>query len=137
MEVINLVKKAVQPATAPSAPPAVQPQSGGGFYGVRTLEVPEGQSPQSPNEALRNDQRKKPTDLTENQAAKMTDEMNQFMAKLNTDIQFTVHEKTNRLMLQVVDKKNGEVLKEIPSQEMLDLIARISDYVGVLLDKKA
>lgn len=75
--------------------------------------------------------------LTKEQAGQMTEEINKFMERLNTDIHFTLHEKTEQLMLQVVDRKNGEVIKEIPSEEMLDMIAKISEYVGVLLDKKA
>lgn len=68
---------------------------------------------------------------------KITDELDKFMQSLNSGIQFSLHEKTNRLIVQVVDKRDGSVLKEFPPHELLDTLASIQEYVGILLDKKA
>ncbi|WP_407307294.1 flagellar protein FlaG [Desulfosporosinus sp. SB140] len=67
---------------------------------------------------------------------KMTEAMNQFMESMNSTIRFKIHEKTNELMVQVVDQTNNKVLKEFPPHEFLDTIAAIRSYVGMLLDKK-
>ncbi|MDQ7096246.1 flagellar protein FlaG [Desulfosporosinus sp. PR] len=77
---------------------------------------------------------KKPVDTQ--QVKKMTEAMNQFVESMNSTIRFKIHEKTNELMVQVVDPTNNKVLKEFPPHEFLDTIAAIRDYVGVLLDKK-
>lgn len=119
----NRVKQFVQPGAQKAAAPGTIAES--------PLAVNQG------NPVNRMDQAGQERNLAEAQAGKMTEEMNKFMERLNTDIHFTLHEKTERLMLQVVDRKNGEVIKEIPTEEMLDMIAKISEYVGVLLDKKA
>lgn len=66
----------------------------------------------------------------------MTEEMNKFMQLMNADIQFTMHEKTQQLMVQVVDTKQQKVLREFPSHEFLDTMSKIRDYVGMILDKK-
>ncbi len=63
------------------------------------------------------------------------DAMNQFFAENDTNIQFKIHQKSNKLMVQVVDDAN-RVIKEFPSHEYLDMVAAIRDYVGILLDKK-
>ena len=65
----------------------------------------------------------------------MTAAMNQFLQLSNPNMQFVIHEKTEALMVQFVDTKSGQVLKEFPSHEFLDTIANIRDYVGILLDK--
>jgi len=84
--------------------------------------------------------------MTENKTTKqvsteevktLTDEMNKFMQLINSDIQFVFHEKMQRLIVQVVDTKEGKVLKEFPPHELLDTMAKIKEYVGLLLDKKA
>jgi len=62
--------------------------------------------------------------------------LNKFMSSLNADLQFVVHDKTKQLMVQLVDEKQQKVLKEFPPHEFLDTIAKIRDYVGVLLDRK-
>lgn len=63
--------------------------------------------------------------------------MNRFLEMINSDIQFSLHEKTQRLIVRVVDTRDNKILKEFPPHEMLDTLARIRDYVGLLLDKKA
>lgn len=73
---------------------------------------------------------------SENELAKVTDEINNFMESMNTDIQFVLHTKTNELMVQVQEGKNRKVLKEFPAHELLDAVARMREYVGLLLDKK-
>ncbi|MPN54839.1 hypothetical protein SDC9_202516 [bioreactor metagenome] len=59
------------------------------------------------------------------------------MEMINSDIQFQLHEKTKQLIVQVVDMRDGKVLKEFPPHELLDTMAKIQEYVGLLLDKKA
>lgn len=67
----------------------------------------------------------------------MTIELNKFFQYLNADIQFELHEKTKQFIVRVVDTKENKVLREFPPQELLDTIANIREYVGVLLDKHA
>lgn len=67
----------------------------------------------------------------------MSQALNQFMTMMNADLHFTVHEKTNTLMVRLVDETQNRVLREFPSHELLDTMVRIREYVGSLLDKKA
>lgn len=75
-------------------------------------------------------------ELTNDELLPITRELNKFMTYLNADIQFQLHEKTQRLIVRVVDTKENKVLREFPPEELLDTIANIREYVGVLLDKK-
>lgn len=77
---------------------------------------------------------KKPVKLQD--VTNMTQAMNKFVEAMNSNIRFMVYEKTNQLVVQVVDQTNNKVLKEFPPREFLDTIAAIRDYVGILLDKK-
>lgn len=75
--------------------------------------------------------------LDKKELSELTSEMNKFLELVNSDIQFVLHEKTQRLIVRVVDVRENKVLKEFPPHEMLDTLAKIRDYVGLLLDKKA
>lgn len=75
-------------------------------------------------------------DLNLEEATQVTDEMNSIVQALNTRIQFQLHDKMKQLMVQVVDIKDGKVLKEFPPHELLDVMAKIREYVGSLIDKK-
>ena len=62
--------------------------------------------------------------------------MNRFVEMRTADLKFGVHDKTHEIMVKFVNTKTGEVLKEYPPKEYLDMIARIRDYVGMMIDKK-
>ncbi len=74
---------------------------------------------------------------SEDELKNVTDELNNFMQAMNTDIKFVLHSKTSTLMIQVEDSKTHKVLKECPAHEVLDMVAKLRDYIGAFLDKKA
>ena len=74
--------------------------------------------------------------LTKEDLETVASDLSDFMQSLNTDIEFSIHEKSGRMMVKVVDTKTHDVLKEFPPEELLDTIGAIRDYVGALLDKK-
>ena len=84
---------------------------------------------------LKNPSQTEQQPLTRQQMETVTSDLTQFMKSMNTDINFSIHEKTGRLIVQVKDSK-GTVVKEFPSHELLDTIAAISERIGALLDKK-
>ena len=49
---------------------------------------------------------------------------------------FGIHEATNRLTIKIVDKKTKEVLKEYPPEKTLDMIAKVWELAGLLVDEK-
>ena len=49
---------------------------------------------------------------------------------------FGVHEKTNRIIIKLVDRDTQEVIKEIPPEKTLDLMAKRMELAGVLVDER-
>ena len=99
---------------------------------VATKEVPKVEE-QSKN----NTQAAPEKQISKDDLINMSKMMSQFLAMTNLDLKFDVHEDTNRLMVNLVDGKANRVLKTFPSKEFLDMVARIKDYVGMIVDKKA
>ncbi|MGN0350659.1 MAG: flagellar protein FlaG [Roseburia sp.] len=54
----------------------------------------------------------------------------------NSEAIFGIHEKTNRVTIKIVDKSTKEVLKEYPPEETLDMIAKVWEIAGILVDEK-
>lgn len=54
----------------------------------------------------------------------------------DVDLNFSVHEASGRIMITVMDEHTGEILREIPSSEMLDLAVKLEEAIGLLIDKK-
>ncbi len=60
------------------------------------------------------------------------------LQKKNTNYisEFGIHEQTNRITIKIVDKKTKEVIKELPPEKTLDMIARVWEYAGLVVDEK-
>lgn len=54
----------------------------------------------------------------------------------NSEVVFGVHEDTNRMTIKIVDKESREVLREYPPEENLDMIAKVWELAGLLVDEK-
>ena len=54
----------------------------------------------------------------------------------NSEAVFGIHEATNRVTIKIVDKETKEVIKELPPEKTLDMIARLWDMAGILIDEK-
>ncbi|MBF0137818.1 MAG: flagellar protein FlaG [Magnetococcus sp. DMHC-1] len=54
----------------------------------------------------------------------------------STALQFRVDEKSQKLVVRVVDKNTDEVVNQFPSESMLALSRRMKDLEGVLYDAK-
>ena len=54
----------------------------------------------------------------------------------SVEAEFGIHEKTNRITIKMVDKKTKEVIKELPPERMLDMIAKVWEMAGLVVDEK-
>jgi flagellar protein FlaG len=62
---------------------------------------------------------------------------NKLMELFNRDLRFETHSKTGIVQISVVDRKDGKVVKQIPPDSVLDMIIRIREILGSLIDIKA
>lgn len=60
----------------------------------------------------------------------------QFNKNANTEAVFGIHEGTNRVTIKIVDKDNKKVIKELPPEKTLDMIAKVWEMAGILVDEK-
>lgn len=54
----------------------------------------------------------------------------------HTNAQFTYHEKTKRISIKIIDRETNEVIKEIPPEETLEMISKMWELAGLLVDEK-
>ena len=68
---------------------------------------------------------------------KILDEISRDLETLHSvSLDFSRHEKTGRTMVKVLNKETDEVIREIPSEKILDMAAKIGEMVGLLFDEK-
>ena len=49
---------------------------------------------------------------------------------------FGIHDGTNRVTIKIVDRDTKEVIKELPPEKTLDMIAKVWEMAGILVDEK-
>jgi flagellar protein FlaG len=62
--------------------------------------------------------------------------MNGFLKASNTHLKFYFHDELQKYYVAIVDDQTDEVVKEIPPKKLLDMYAAMTDYLGLLVDKK-
>lgn len=62
--------------------------------------------------------------------------INDFIKTTDTSLHFKLHDELGDYYAQIVDFETEEVIKEIPSEKMMDLYASILQSIGILVDKK-
>lgn len=53
-----------------------------------------------------------------------------------TRCEFAVDEPTKRISIKVIDKETDKVIREIPAEESLEMLAKIWELAGLLMDEK-
>lgn len=68
-----------------------------------------------------------------------TGQLNRAMEIFKKRLRFEVHEETERIMVKILEKKENnthEVIKEIPPERVLDMMARLEEMIGLLIDER-
>lgn len=71
---------------------------------------------------------------TNEKIKKAVEQLNKNMP--NSEAIFGIHDKTNRVTIKIVDKDSKEVIKEFPPEKTLDMIAKVWEMAGILVDEK-
>ena len=100
----------------------------------KTNQIDTKETDKSGKDGNRDDSQAKQTISENSQIRKAVDEINK--KAHNSEAVFGIHEATNRVTIKIVDKDTKKVLKEYPPEKTLDMIAKVWEMAGLLVDKK-
>lgn len=72
--------------------------------------------------------------ISSEQIKKAVENLNKNLS--HSEAVFGIHEETNRVTIKIVDKDTKEVIKEVPPEKTLDMIAKVWEIAGILVDEK-
>lgn len=90
----------------------------------------EGNAGQSQEESAKNTQEQN------EKIRKSVEQLNKNMKHQHVEAQFGIHEATNRVTIKIVDQDTKEVIREVPPEKTLDMIAKAWELAGLLVDEK-
>lgn len=105
-------------------------------YSEQTAKDQAHQKPLNNQEVSQKEQVKQEEPLSASQLEKVAQQLQDFVGQMNKSLQFNVHEESGRDVIQVVDRKSGDLIKQYPSEEVLDLVAKLSQATGSLIDEQ-
>ena len=80
-------------------------------------------------------ERTEPKQLTNQDLQELTEDLNEHIRLFNTKVSFTVDDDTGQTVIHIRDTETDEVLREVPAEDMLKLAAKLSEVIGIIVDK--
>lgn len=95
---------------------------------TRVLAVPEQKDVPSEKSA-------QPVSSEELEAA--VSSVREYIKPFNSDLQFSVNDETDKVIVKVVDSETKEVIRQIPSEEMLAIAKALDSIKGLFIKQQA
>ncbi|HEX3043165.1 MAG TPA: flagellar protein FlaG [Bacillota bacterium] len=61
---------------------------------------------------------------------------NEAFKEVNVAFKYSVDKKTNREIIEIVNAETGEEIRQLPPEEIVNMLSRMYDLLGFLVDQK-
>jgi flagellar protein FlaG len=119
-------------------PPAagVVQQEGGSKAEPRRVEQGDAAARAALDEQKLKEREQQSKRLSSEELAAVVSEIQERLDAMGTKLNFSLDDKTESIVIQIKNQKSGELVRQIPTEEMLALKAKLEDLIGVLFDRK-
>ncbi|MBR7118087.1 MAG: flagellar protein FlaG [Helicobacteraceae bacterium] len=70
----------------------------------------------------------------EQQLLDLVKDLNKEMESINTDLMFDYEDSISSLVLTIKQKESGEIIRQIPTDEAMELMKKMRDIISIVLD---
>ena len=75
-------------------------------------------------------------EATPDEIKRLVTTFNKAAKQVDNRVSFSYHQKTDRLIMRIVNPNTNEVIKQLPSKEMIKLLTNINEMLGLFIDEK-
>lgn len=101
-----------------------------------SVNLPAAESARSGDELRKMEQQGIHVSKADEQVVKALDRALKALQGPTTTFEVSMHKETNTIMVKVLDKDTGELIREIPPEKTLDLVANLMEAAGIIIDRK-
>ena len=76
------------------------------------------------------------TEDQEQKVIRAIEKANKHIRSFDRRLEFSIHEATKEIMVKVINTEDDSTIREIPSEKILDMVARMWEMAGILVDEK-
>ncbi|WP_289023753.1 flagellar protein FlaG [Desulfobacter postgatei] len=124
---INMALKSVEPKLVdpkPMAPPPVEPDT-------PASEPNKNEAADQSQATAQKEEESPPAE----EVKELAETLNEYMDDLQTDLGFFMHEKLNhQVIVEIKNRKTDELIKQIPSEELVMIKEKMAELTGLLFD---
>ena len=77
------------------------------------------------------------TKLSQEELKELSKALNHFLSLFNLETKLVYNKDAGQVVVQVIDKRTNEVIKQIPPEELLEVAKKIHEFIGIFLKTKA
>lgn len=74
--------------------------------------------------------------IAEEAIVKAIEKANKALQGVYTRFEYRIHKPSGEIMVKVIDQESNEVIREIPPEKLLDLVTKLQEICGVIIDEK-
>lgn len=99
------------------------------------VHVPKREKPVENVREAENNQRPEP-DMDEKRLIEAIEKTNKAIEGTSCSFRYSVHDVTKQIMVKVIDRNTHEVIKEFPPEKILDMVAKMWEVAGIIVDER-
>ncbi|MEN3186781.1 MAG: flagellar protein FlaG [Atribacterota bacterium] len=73
--------------------------------------------------------------LSKEKLVHLVKQMNTVMEALSIEARFSVHQPTHAIVVTLINRDTGEIVRQIPPEKLLDMVARLRELAGLFVDE--
>ncbi|MEA4846564.1 MAG: flagellar protein FlaG [Clostridiaceae bacterium] len=74
--------------------------------------------------------------LNEKQLIEAIEKTNKSIEGTTCSLKYSLHDSTKQIMVKVIDNETKEVIKEFPPEKILDMVAKMWEVAGIMVDER-
>jgi len=118
------------------------PQSKGGSGSVSRVQgeqpvVAPGSVSSVKEDVVQSADRTAKTSADEAKLDKVVEDLNEFVQVIQRKLQFSVDEESGKTVVKVIDSETDQIIRQIPSEEILEMQNRLGEMNGLLFQTRA
>lgn len=72
----------------------------------------------------------------EHEVIQAIERANKHIRTYDRRLEFSIHDATKQILVKVINTEDDTVIREIPSEKVLDMVAHMWEVAGILVDEK-
>lgn len=70
------------------------------------------------------------------QLEEAVNKLNKALEIFNVERRFVIDDRTNQVVVKIIDKETGEVIDQIPPEDAIERYYKMQEFIGLIFNKK-